>query len=170
LLKGIISIESALQHKRVLSEVLENVMQTVALERVRIRKVLDFLSRNYSRVYRKEWREGNKILAIFIHQEYVLRTSSDQTLVTIVEYNQSNERGLCTVVASGGGKGLFGFDWGSGTDGERTVSSKVENLIRTDEMRSRLYCHNCNNWQDYEVSRGQTEVICRTCGQKIKVQ
>jgi hypothetical protein len=149
---------------------MENNMQTVALERVRIGKLLGFLSRNYSRVYRKEWREGDKIFAVFVHQEYVLRTSSDQTLVILVEYNQSEERGLCTVVASGGGKGLFRFDWGSGSDGERTVRTRVENLIRTDEMRSRLYCQNCDKWDDYEVSRGQTEVICRTCGQKIKVQ
>lgn len=145
-------------------------MQTIALERVRIRRVLDFLSRNYSRVYRKEWSEGDKILAIFVHQEYVLRTSSDQTLVTIVEYNQSSERGICTVLASGGGKGLFGIDWGSGADGERTVSSKIENLIRTDEMRARLYCHSCDTWNDYEAERGRTEVFCRTCGQKIKIQ
>lgn len=145
-------------------------MQTVTLERIRIRKVLDFLSRDYSRVFKKEWREGDRIFAIFVHQEFVLRTSSDQTLVTIIEYNQSEEKGLCTVVASGGGKGLFRFDWGSGSSGEQTIRSKIENLIRADERRGRRYCYNCEKWDDYETKRGQTEVICRTCGQRIKIQ
>ncbi|MHA2021076.1 MAG: hypothetical protein ACW98J_10960 [Candidatus Thorarchaeota archaeon] len=145
-------------------------MKTVALERVRIRKILEFLSRNHSRVFRKEWKEGDKILAIFVHQEYVLRTSSDQTIVTIVEYNQSEEKGLCTVIASGGGKGLFRFDWGSGSAGERTVRNGIEKIIRADERRGTRYCHNCDKWDDYEAEKGQTEVFCRTCGQKIKIQ
>ncbi|MGD9381335.1 MAG: hypothetical protein PVI03_02725 [Candidatus Thorarchaeota archaeon] len=145
-------------------------MQTVALKRVRIRKILDFLSRNYSRVVKKEWREGDKIFAVFVHEEYVFRTSSNQTITTLVEYDKLIEKGLCTIVASGSGEGIFQWDFGSGSAGEKTVRSKIENIIRTDEMRDRLYCFNCDKWDDYDVESGQTEVTCRICGQRIKIQ
>jgi hypothetical protein len=145
-------------------------MQTVALDNVRIEKILDFLSRNYSRVIKKEWREGDKVRAVYLHQEFVLRTSSNQTIAVLVEYDKSVGKGMCTIVGSGGGKGLFGFDWGSESAGERTVRNRIENLIKADEKRGRRYCFNCDNWDDYEVKRGQTKVICKTCGQKIKIQ
>lgn len=145
-------------------------METVALDSVRIRVILDFLARKYSRVFRKEWKEGEKVLAIFVHQEYVFRTSSDQTIVTIVEYNQSKDRGVCTIVASGGGKGIFGWDWGSGSDGERTVKHSIMRLLATDRNVGQLYCFNCDKWDEYVVEEGQTEAICRTCGQSITVQ
>ncbi|MFW9967466.1 MAG: hypothetical protein ACFFEA_09965 [Candidatus Thorarchaeota archaeon] len=145
-------------------------MQTVTLDNVRIESILEFLSRNYSRVLKKEWREGDKIYAVYVHEEFVVRTSSDQTLTTVIEYDQSAERGLCTIVGSGGRQGLFGFDWGSQSDGERTVKAGIVALIEKDEMRGKRYCFNCQRWDDYEVERGQKEVICRNCGQRIELQ
>jgi len=112
-------------------------MQTVTLDRVRIEEVLRFLSTNYSKVLKKIWREGDKIHAVFIHQEYVFRTSSSQTITTLVEYDQSVERGLCTIVASGGGEGLFQIDWGSESDGERTVKNKIVRLTKADSIDGR---------------------------------
>jgi hypothetical protein len=104
---------------------------------VRIEEVLGFLSKNYSKVLKKIWREGDKIYAVFIHQEYVHRTSSNQTKTILVEYNQTVEKGLCTIVASGGGEGLFQFDWGSESDGERTVKNQIVKLIKTDPIDRR---------------------------------
>jgi hypothetical protein len=109
-------------------------MQTVTLDRVRIEEVLRFLSTQYSKVLKKIWREGDKIYATFVHQEYVFRTSSNQTITTLVEYDQSIEKGLCTIVASGGGKGLFQLAWGSEFDGERTVKNNIVKLTKTDAI------------------------------------
>ena len=91
--------------------------------------IIDYLSRNYAKVTRKIWRTDQQTIALFIHEEYVFRTSSYQTLTTIVE--STGDFGQCTVTAigSGGGGGLFNISWGSQNAGENTIIKNIEKMI-----------------------------------------
>jgi hypothetical protein len=91
--------------------------------------IVEYLSRNYSKVTRKTWRTDQQTIALFIHEEYVFRTSSYQTLTTIVE--STGDFGNCTVTAigSGGGGGLFNISWGSQDAGETTIIKNIEKMI-----------------------------------------
>ncbi|TFG10463.1 hypothetical protein EU538_01875 [Candidatus Thorarchaeota archaeon] len=68
-------------------------------------------------------------MGIFIHEEYVFRTGSWQTLTTLVESDR--QRGDCrvTAIGSGGGDGMFNIDWGSERAGEHTIIESIQNLI-----------------------------------------
>lgn len=91
--------------------------------------IIDYLSRSYSKVIRRIWRTEEQTIALFIHEEYVFRTSSYQTLTTVVE--SSGDFGDCTVTAigSGGGGGFFNISWGSQNAGENTIISNIEKMI-----------------------------------------
>ncbi len=91
--------------------------------------IIEYLSRNYSKVIHKIWRTDQQTIALFVHEEYVFRTSSAQTLTTIVESN--GDFGDCTVTAigSGGGEGLFNISWGSQSAGENTILKNIEKMI-----------------------------------------
>jgi hypothetical protein len=68
-------------------------------------------------------------MAIFIHEEYVWRTGSYQTLTTIVESHGEFGQAVLTVVGSGGGGGICNFNWGSHSAGEDTVINNVQSII-----------------------------------------
>ena len=72
------------------------------------------------------------VMAIFIHEEYVFRTGSYQTLTTVVESKGDFGQATVTVVGSGGGGGICNFNWGSHSAGEDTVLMNIQNLIRHD--------------------------------------
>jgi len=72
------------------------------------------------------------VMAIFIHEQYVIRTGSYQTLTTIVESKGDFEQAIVTVVGSGGGGGICNFNWGSHSAGEDTVLKNIQDLIRHD--------------------------------------
>ncbi|MHA2359415.1 MAG: DUF6054 family protein [Candidatus Thorarchaeota archaeon] len=105
-------------------------MRTIRVDGEFTREIIDFLSANYAKVIRKVWTSNGSTIAIFIHEEYVFRTSSAQTLTTIVETN--GDFGSCevTVVGSGGGKGLFNITWGSQSAGEDTIIKRIQNLTK----------------------------------------
>ena len=91
--------------------------------------VIEYLTANYSAVTRKISRGDQNMMAIFIHEEYVFRTGSYQTLTAIVEVRGNIEQAVLTVVGSGGGGGICNFNWGSQRAGEDTVIRNVERLI-----------------------------------------
>ena len=105
-------------------------MRTISVDREFTREIIDLLSANYSKVTRKVWTSNGSTIAIFIHEEYVFRTSSAQTLTTIVE--AQGEFGPCevTVVGSGGGQGLFNISWGSQSAGEDTIIKQIQKLTQ----------------------------------------
>lgn len=80
-------------------------------------------------------------MAIFIHEEYVFRTGSYQTLTSIIESSGKFSRATLTVIGSGGGGGICNFNWGSQSAGEDTIIRNVENLISHD---TRMYAG--DNW------------------------
>jgi hypothetical protein len=90
--------------------------------------VLQFLRRNYSKNYSKGWSYGNGTIAVFVHEEYVLRTSSNQSITVIFEPTETNMKTRVTVISTGGGKGLFGFDWGSESSAENTLVKKIKEI------------------------------------------
>jgi len=93
--------------------------------------ILRYLRRNYSKNYSKGWKYGNGTLAVFVHEEYVYRTSSNQTLVVVFEPSVSTGSSRVTIIASGGGKGLLGFDWGSESSGENTLIKKIKEITKS---------------------------------------
>ncbi len=64
---------------------------------------------------------------MFVHEEYVFRTGSYQTLTTIVE---EADIASCrvTIVGSGGGGGIFNISWGSQSAGERTIQKEIQRI------------------------------------------
>ena len=104
-------------------------MRAVVFSREFDERVLSFLRSNYASIYSKTWRSGASRVGVFIHEEYVLRTGTNQTLTTVFESVEGQSQSKVTVVGSGGGKGIFGIDWGSEADGERTIAVKVENIV-----------------------------------------
>ncbi|MFW9907672.1 MAG: DUF6054 family protein [Candidatus Thorarchaeota archaeon] len=90
--------------------------------------VIDYLTRNYSKVARKVWRTDQITIGLFIHEEYVFRTGSYQTLTTVVESEGNSNRCTVTVVGSGGGGGVFNISWGSQSSGENTILSNIERM------------------------------------------
>ena len=91
-------------------------------------RALDFLSKNYGKVFTKVWMSGGSRIGIFIHEEFVFRTSTSQTLTTIFESMAGERRTKITVVGSGGGEGIFDIDWGSQGAGENTIVSRIREI------------------------------------------
>ena len=103
-------------------------MRTIEFSSEFDNQILRYLRRNYSKNYSKGWKYGNGTLAVFVHEEYVYRTSSNQTLVVVFEPSVSSGRSRVTIIASGGGQGLLGFDWGSQSSGENTLVKKIKEI------------------------------------------
>ena len=104
-------------------------MRTVVFSSEFDYRVLSFLRSDYASVYSKTWKSGGSRVGVFIHEEYVFRTGTNQTLTTVFESVEGQSQSKVTVVGSGGGKGIFGSDWGSEADGEQTIAAKVEDIV-----------------------------------------
>ncbi len=91
-------------------------------------KVLRYLRAYYSKNFSKDWRCEDETVAVFVHEEYVWRTSSHQTIVAIFEPSDIPGRSKIKVIGSGGGEGLLGFDWGSQSAAENTLAKKIEEI------------------------------------------
>ena len=90
--------------------------------------VLNLLIRNYSKVLRKRWNSGKNTVAVFVHEEYVMRTGSDQTITVIFEPSGVIGKNRVTVGGSGGGKGIMGMDWGSESAAEDTLIKRIKEI------------------------------------------
>lgn len=105
-------------------------MKTLNFDSQYLDRVIEYLSYNYASVTKKVSRSEQGVIAIFIHEEYVFRTGSYQSLTAIVESQGDFEQATVTVVGSGGGGGICNFNWGSQSAGEDTVLKNIEDLIR----------------------------------------
>ena len=105
-------------------------MRTLNFDSQYLNQVIDYLSYNYSAVTRKINRSANSMMAVFIHEEYVFRTGSYQTLTSIVESRRDFGQATITVVGSGGGGGICNFNWGSHSAGEDTIIRNIQDIIR----------------------------------------
>ena len=83
-------------------------------------------------------------MAIFIHEEYIFRTSSYQILTSIVESEHGSEQATLIAVGSGGGGCICNFNWEPQSASEDTIINNVRNLI---EGHSRRY----DDWSPYEI-------------------
>jgi hypothetical protein len=104
-------------------------LKTFTFDGQYVNRVIDYLSHNYSAVTKRVSNTEQGVMAIFIHEEYVFRTGSYQTLTTIVESYGDFGQATLTVVGSGGGGGICNFNWGSQSAGEDTVIRNVQSLI-----------------------------------------
>ena len=59
-------------------------MKTLNFDGLHINRVIDYLSHNYSGVTRRISNTEHGVMAIFIHEEYVFRTGSYQSLSIIL--------------------------------------------------------------------------------------
>lgn len=90
-------------------------------------ELLTFLGTNYAKVFSRVWESAGRRVGVFIHEEYVFRTGSYQTLTTIVDEVDISTCKI-TVVGSGGGGGLFNISWGSQSAGERTLQKHIQRI------------------------------------------
>ena len=104
-------------------------IKTIEVPREFTRKILDVLKRRYSTKFSRVWHNEVGLVGLFIHEEYVFRTGSYQTISVVVE--QPSDRGKCsiTVVPSGGGGGLFNFNWGSHDAAENTLIKIIKLMV-----------------------------------------
>lgn len=105
-------------------------MKTVEFDSEFNELVLDYLRANYGKLYFRSWNLESNTLAIFVHDEYVLRTSSDQSITVVFEPSTRQGRTLVTAIASGGRQGLLGIDWGSQSAAEKTFEKRIREITR----------------------------------------
>ncbi len=103
-------------------------MKTIEFDSEFSETVLNFLIRNYSKVLSKRWNSGKNTIAVFVHEEYVKRTGSDQTITIVFEPSGVIRRSRITVIGSGGGKGIMGMDWGSESAAEDTLIKRIKEI------------------------------------------
>ena len=106
-------------------------MKTIEFDSEFSEQVLNFLRSNYGKKYARRWKIGNNTIAVFVHDEYVLRTSSNQSITVIFEPGSHEGTSRATVIASGGGEGLFGIDWGSESAAESTFEKRIREITRS---------------------------------------
>jgi hypothetical protein len=111
-------------------------LKTLSFDGQFVNSVIDYLSHNYSAVTRKVSNTEQGVMAVFVHEQYVLRTGSYQSLTSIVESQGDFGQATLTVIGSGGGGGICNFNWGSHSAGEDTVIRNVQDLI---SHRTRSY-------------------------------
>lgn len=132
-------------------------MKELELSQVDVTDLLDFLKQDYSDVFYRVWHEGTRILAVFIHEEYVWRTGSDQTTTVLVEHDEQDGRCRLTVVASGG----------------RSSATESTFLAAIDRFQKglnavRIRCSICGATHAYEPYRLKSgKAICQNCGHLI---
>jgi hypothetical protein len=136
--------------------------------------IITFLRDKYSKIHSMKWRFPDTVLSLFIHEEFVMRTTSHQTITTIVESNRGNGDCRITVIASGG-KGTW-TSWGSESAGENTVRKRIEKLIGVKALIDegsvvRLECPHCKAVYGYRIysayEGGYKE--CQNCGRQVEI-
>ena len=104
-------------------------MKTIEVPREFTRKILDILKRRYSTKFSRVWHNEVGLVGLFIHNEYVFRTSSYQTISVIVEQLSDTRKCAITVVASGGGGGWLNINWGSHGAAENTLIKIIKLIV-----------------------------------------
>jgi len=144
-------------------------VKEIELDVFEIDSLLRFLQQNYSKVLQRIWQEGSKTLAVFIHEEFVWRTSSNQTITVILEYDAQEGRCKLAVVASGGRSGVLQFDWGSQGSAESTFIKAVEQF-RNNMHSVKIRCSACGVTYSYPpVTQRTGKLRCQNCGHVIIV-
>lgn len=116
--------------------------------------LLESLSEKYSTALKRIWHGETQINAVFVRDELVLRTMSEQAVVVVLEHDITSN--VCEVrcLATAGGSGFLRVSYGSHDAAESTFQKLVEQLA--------LF----RGWE-YEVlppeSVGET-ARCPTCG------
>ena len=119
-------------------------MKTIEVPREFTQQILDVLKQRYSKKYSRVWRNEGGIVALFIHEEFVFRTTSYQTISVVVEQQSDRKKCSIAVVASGGGGGMFNINWGSHDAAENTLINTIKLIV------GREYSH-----QDNQAHSGQ---------------
>jgi hypothetical protein len=122
-------------------------MKTIDVPREFTRKILDVLKRRYSTKFSRLWDNEGGLVGLFIHEEYVFRTSSYQTISVVVERPSDSKKCSITVVASGGGGGIFNINWGSHGAAENTLI-KIIRLVMGRGLE--LYSESDNGYDEIQ--------------------
>lgn len=139
-------------------------MKQTELNLVEINSLVRFLQQNYSKVVHRIWHEGTKTFGVFIHEEFVWRTNSNQTISVILEHDAEGGPCKLVVVASGGRSGLLQLDWGSQESAESTFIKAVEQFRRGLDNVS-IRCSACGATYSYSsVTQRMDKLKCMNCG------
>ena len=104
-------------------------MKKIDVPREFTQQILDVLKRRYSTKFSRVWDNEGGLVGLFIHEEYVFRTSSYQTISVVVERPSDSKKCSISVVASGGGGGIFNINWGSHGAAENTLIKVIKLLV-----------------------------------------
>ena len=104
-------------------------MKSIQLASYYLDDVIKYIGYTYGNKIRKVWTCEGSTVGVFVHEEYVFRTNSYQTLTTIVEGGQNMGSFTLTVIGSGGGGGIFNISWGSQSAGENTIIKNVQKML-----------------------------------------
>lgn len=105
-------------------------MKTIEFDSKFDDNALNFLRKNYGKRFARRWIVGKKTIAVFVHDEFVLRTSSNQSITVIFEPGRNEGTSRVTVIASGGGDGLMEIDWDSESAAENTFMKQIQEITR----------------------------------------
>ena len=128
-------------------------MKMIQVPREFTRKILDVLKRQYSSKFSRVWHNEVGLMGLFIHEEYVFRTSSYQTISVVVEQPSNGKNCSISVVSSGGGKGILNLNWGSHDAAENSLIKAIKKLVGKGLERNRklddIYDENYSKPDDF---------------------
>ena len=113
-----------------------DILQTVDLSEIDLGALIRYCSRLWGSVFSKRWVCEDRIIAVIAHKEFVWRTTSQQAILIVIEYDKANSRGTLTVKAFAGGQGLLNISWGSHGAAERTVVERVKSFLEFQRWES----------------------------------
>ena len=88
------------------------------------RPILDLVKFQIGLKFDRSYQTTNGEVFILIGESYAFRVESDLTSTVILEFINESEA-VCTIIASGGSKGLCKIDWGAQGSNERSIAKKI---------------------------------------------
>jgi len=103
-------------------------MITYAISGLEIDVLLQSLSEKYSTALKRIWHSPAQVNAVFVRDELVLRTLSEQAVVVVVEHDVAANTCKVQCLALAGGAGLLRISWGAQDAAESTFRKLIEGL------------------------------------------
>ncbi len=156
-------------------------MRAFSIRGVVVEALLDFLSKNYASVLKRIWREGPRIHAVFVQNEFVVRTATDQAIVVLLDCDADADTCKTEVVATAGGESILHISLGSQDAAEDTFARSIDDLARRhgwhceDITRQIIHkhakCPSCGAVYSYYAEQVLEDgsMRCQNCGKPFVV-
>lgn len=151
-------------------------MITLDIRGLDVDVLLESLSEEYSTALKRIWRSQNQVNAVFVRDELVIRTMSEQAVVVIVEHDVNANTCKVQCLALAGGSGLLRISWGSHDAAESTFRNHIKDLALKHGWRCEILpmevafrevkCPICRAIYSYPKEKVLKDgsVICQNCG------